>query len=513
MPITIDPKSWAGASERDKRLARSGKDVMTAVAKETIDKVTAENVLEITGLKTFAEAVSKEPEKYLGGLLAISDSVIDFLLTRVTGLDVPDGAISQALSGSNSEEVRRAFGSVLMAFLDSNLDIAKVAEGFKNRNPGDGERDSMQRIVGTAFRIQVGDMAADWITQALPFGLATGLKNVAERFNEAMNLDDAIEDIIQVPMQHVIEKGMQEWYNRQLKPNDFSVTEVRQALLQEKIDKPTYDKILDNQGVRDDIRDALLDMAEPNLTESDIDQAYQHNLLEKEAVAEQYKQRGFRPETRALKTELVVKNRRWKLEEKAFELYGNLYRDGVATKAEVTPFLESYGYENDEVELWFAIQELERRQRKWLSASTLNDAVRNLEITLQQAIDYLVLQGMTAEDATLLLKYDRKWLTQGELGDLVKSGMVDPQFAIEYDVKQGMTGEDATLRWMAFVLKAFQKELPPDCKKILADAFSIGKIITAVFSKLPEIGLTGIFGKDELKKIVDCWLANANSTP
>lgn len=473
MAITIDPKSWAGASERDKMLARSGKDVMTARAREVADAISIEKVIDISGLKAFAEEVSKEPEKFLGSILSISDAVIDFLLTKVTGLNIPDGALKAAIQGDNSEEVRRAFGSILLAFLDENLDVDKVAQGFANRTPGEGERDSMSRLLGTAFRIQAGDMAMDWITQALPFGLASGLKDVAERFNDAMNLDDALEDIIQVPMQEVIEKGLQQWYARKIKPVDLTDSQARQALLQERITEDIYNKVLDNNGVRDDIRAPLLEMARPNLTESDIDQAYQRNLIDEAKVEGQYKDRGFQGEEREIKKQLVLKNRRWKLEERILELYGNLYRDDVALKPEVTPFLEHLGYEPDEIEMWFQVQELERRQRKWLSAAQCNN--------------------------------------------LAKAGLVKPDFLIDYEVKQGMLPEDAMLLYMNQLLAQFPAPTPADpnqtdeCAQIIKDAFTLDKFLSALLAKIPIFDTGGIFSTGDVKKLLECLIKQAQN--
>jgi hypothetical protein len=118
---------------------------------------------------------------------------------------------------------------------------------------------------------------------------------------------------------------------------------------------------------------------------------------------------------------------------------------------------------------------------------------------------------MTPEDAAIELDTNRKWLTNSEISDMMKQGMANAEWAIEYNVQQGMLPEDATLRWMSEILKRYQKDLPPDCKKILEDAFSLPKLIASLFTKLPEIGLGGLFGKAELQKIIQCLLQNAGT--
>jgi hypothetical protein len=379
------------------------------------------------------------------------------------------------------------------------------------RNPGEAELENFRQLSGAAMRLSMSDIVLKWLDGVIPFDIAKGLDQIAEKINDAVALDDALEEVVQVPMQAVIQRGLEAKYNRELLPQDYTESEARNALLQERISPDIYNKVLDNQGVRKDIRDVLLQMQAPNLTESDIDQLYQHNLLDRAQVKEQYKQKGFQEPEREQKTKLVEGTRRWKLEEKVFELYGNLYRDGVATKEEVTPHLEHFGYDADEIEMWFTVQELERRQRRWLSSGTLWDAMLAGKITRQGAIDYLVIQGMTPEDAAIELDTNRKWLTNSEISDMMKQGMANAEWAIEYNVQQGMLPEDATLRWMSEILKRYQKDLPPDCKKILEDAFSLPKLIASLFTKLPEIGLGGLFGKAELQKIIQCLLQNAGT--
>lgn len=486
MPITVDPKSWAGASERDKFLARSSRDMMEAAAKEIADKVSIEKVMDITGLKAFADEVSANPDKYLGTPAALVGSVIDFLLTRVTGLDIPDSAIAGALSGSTSEDVRRSFGSILLAFLDGNLDISKVAEGFQSRNPGDGERDSMARLLGTAFRIQVGDMAMDWITQALPFGLASGLKDVAERFNDAMNLDDALEDIIQVPMQQVIEKGMQQWYLRQILPEDYSEAEAYKLRVMDKIPDDVFHKVLDNQGVRKDIREHLLDLAASNLNESDLDQLYQHNLLDRNKVKEQYRAKAFTEPDAELKTKLVEGTRRWKLEEKLFELLGNLYRDGVATREECTPHLEHFGYDPDEQDMWFQIQELERKQRRFLSNKEVMDLVGAKVWTPAKAIEYYVLQGATLQDATDNFGFESK------------------------------EDRKAKAKAIEAKAKAAVAKLPKAVRDQCDDLFSPEAILKKLLGELIELiptDPTGLSDLLDLQQLIECALKGITSTP
>lgn len=468
MALTVS--NHAIRDETSRAAAKAGKDLTAADVKGLVEKTAAVMGLEGASLTALWEEWSKDPQRLADLLSGGAFGIIAWILSFVTGLSFSAGQLDSLVTGANNEEKRRALGQILTDLYAETLKTERAAQGWLSRTPGDSELENFRQLSGAAMRLSLADILIDWAGEAIPLGLAKGLKGIAEKINDAVALDDALEEVVQVPMQAVIQRGLEAKYNRELKPQDFTESEARNALLQERIAKDVYDKVLDNQGVRDDIRDILLDMQEPNLTESDIDQLYQHNVIDEAAVSEQYKQKGFRPATRELKTKLVVGTRRWKLEEKLFELLGNLYRDGVKTRAEVSPHLQHFGFDPDEEEMWFQIQDLERQQRKWLSSK--------------------------------------------QIEDLVGAGLLDPGFAIDYQVKQGMTGEDASLLYMQSMLARYQPTPQNDleCFKIIEDAFSLNKMLAALLSRLPVLDPTGTLNTGDFQKLLEC-LINKAKTP
>jgi predicted Holliday junction resolvase-like endonuclease len=336
------------------------------------------------------------------------------------------------------------------------------------------------------MRLSLSDILIKSVSGVLPLGLGDGLRQISEKINDAVALDDALEEVVQVPMQAVIQRGLEAKYNRELKPADLSATEAFHAEIAGKLKPGDLGKILDNAGYRDDVRQTLRDFAAGNLTEGDLDQLYQHNLLSREEVKEEYKQKFFEERERELKTKLVEGTRRWKLKEKVFELYGNLYRDGVATKQEVTPFLDNYGYDADEVEMWFQVQELERRQRKWISDGNLLKLVMAGKLTFSAAIDYLVLQGMERGDATTMLTLAVKEEKEAEVK------------AVEREVK------------------AVIAKLPAAVKDKCDDLFKPEELLSGLLSRLVTtipFEFAEIAGFLKLREVIECALKNLGVTP
>ena len=330
-------------------------------------------------------------------------AVIGWILTQVLGLTISGEQIKTIMTGSPTDADRIAFGRTLTTLYRETLPTEDVAAGWLRGTPGEAEFTNFERLSGAAMRLQVADMVLDWLGRKIPLGLGDILQDLADLFNNAIALDDALEEVVQVPMQAVIQRGMEAHYNRLIKPADLSATEALQARIADKIGDTELNRVLNNAGYRDDIRQILRDFAAKNLTESDINDGYQWNLLTREQVKQRYRDVAYEEPDAELKTKLVELTRRQKLREKVFELYGNLYRDGVATKQEVTPFLENYGYDADEVEMWFQVQELERRQRKWISDANILKLVMAKAVTYEEAYNYWVLQGMEPGDAARLL--------------------------------------------------------------------------------------------------------------
>lgn len=455
-------------------------------SKVGIDLKTGEEAAMAAAKVAIVTAIVADPQKYVSLAAAGVGPLVEELSRLVTGLNIPTGTVSGAVSGASSDESRVSLGGIFSRLLDETLQLPTVKEGFLQRAPGWGERTNMERMVGAAFRMQLGDMLADWAGKKVPLGVGGAFSKIAERIDKAINLDDAIEEIIQVPMQAVITRGMEAHYNRQLKPVDLTASEARQAKILGKITDDAYTKILDNMGYRDDTRDFLLEQTYANLTESDVNDAYQWNLLDRGQVKEHYKNKLFNEQDQEIKTKLVEMTRRQKLREKIFELYGNLYRDGVATREEVRPFLQNYGYDNDEIDMWFSVQELERRQRKWISDAKLLDLVIAGTFSIADATNYLVLQGMTVQDASQFLT-----LAVNEM--------------LEAEAKR-----------LAAEAKAAIKKLPKAVQDKCDDLFSPERILSELLTRaiaLIPLGGGSLGGLADLRKLIECALKNLGVTP
>jgi len=413
--------SWAARGLDSLIAAWNSPDLSPTVSYLTAEKDSAAKAVDVSSLVALWEDVSENPQKLAGSLPKFPFDLIAWILRRVTGLTISGDQIEGLFDAGTTAGGRSGLGKILTDLYGETLKTEKAAAGWLARNPGESEYENFRQLAGAAMRLALGGLVAEWGGDILPFGLGKFLEGVTEKLNDAVALDDALEEVVQVPMQAVIQRGLEAKYNRELKPGDFSGTQAIQAMIAYDFPKADVNKVLDNEGVRDDIRETLINFTATNLTETDINDLYQHNLLSRDEVKEQYKQKFFQEPEREFKTKLVEGTRRWKLEGQVNELYGNLYRDGVATKQEVTPHLEHFGYDPDEIEMWFQVQELERRQRRWLTKGETHKLVKAGKWTPLRAIEYQVMQGMTIEDATLIFVEDQVEEIEQEAKAIIKA--------------------------------------------------------------------------------------------
>ncbi len=478
--------AWVQAMFRGIVAAWNAPDLSPTVSFLTAEGESAFRAIDVSSLAAFYKDISENPSNFIDSAIDAPELLIAKLVHIVTGLTIPPDIIKTMITGASTEEVRQKLGQIVKTLYDETLRTEGVAEEYRNRNPGDAGWTVFKSLIGASMRIQVGDLLVSWAGKKIPYGLASVFTEIAEKLDKAIGLEDAIEEVVQVPMQALIQRALESYYNRILKPVDLTAGEVRQARIAGRISDADYGKILDNMGYRDDVRDMLLDFAATNLTESDINDAYQWGLIDRNQVKEEYKNKYYNENDRELKTKLVEMTRRQKLREKILELYGNLYRDGVATKDEVRPFLQNYGFDNDEIDMWFAVQELERRQRKWISDGNLIKLITNGERTTTEAIQYLVLQGMEVNDAASLISLAVKAEKEAEVE------------SIERQVKATIT--------------KLPKAVRDKCDDLFKPEDILGDLLAKLISLIPS-GLGDVASALKLKDLIECALKNLGTTP
>ena len=479
LPADFLTRPWPEAMARALTKAGTDSDMGKATRAWLADKAGVLIGVLVAYLRDKYEMFNRDFPNFWDDLLAITDKTVDFLVTEVSGLTIPNGTVRAALEGTDVQQTRLLLGNIYQKMIDETLLTDDAAEGWLKREPGVAEAANVSRIVGQAFRMQVGDMVAGMVASVLPFGLGGGLTQIAERINGGIALDDAIEEIIQVPMESTITRGLEAYYNRKLKPVDLTGEEARKGLISERISKEDYNKILDNLGERLDIRDFKLDLTGTNLTESDINDAYQRNLLSIEQVDEQYKQKFFQPEDRKVKVDLAKGTRRWQLQTKVVELLGNLYRDGVKTQADCKPYLNHLGFEEDEQELWFLQQDLERQQRKWITDFNLIKLVEAGHFSLDQAVAYEVVQGMEVNDAIALMGLAFKEIKEKQVADIHK------------EAKAAIAKLPAAVK--------------DQCDDLLSPEHILSELLTKLIALIPSLP-SGLSGLADTRKIIECAL-------
>ena len=324
-------------------------------------------------------------------------------MTQITGVKI-DPAFVKAVD--NPEEGRtRAInlGGNFMQVVTAIFDVPSAMRDFQTRTGYVGSAQNLAAYFGTNLFFQLRSLTIGTVASMSGFGVLRHLEALHQSVNWAFGFGWLSWAVMSEYMNVTINPGMRRLLNGQVKPNDYSEAEARWAFWAGRLNSEEHLRIMDNQGVRADIRQPLLDRAEADLSDGDLLELYEHRLLSEDAIRAQYRLKGYGATKANLKVLQIKNNRTWGLLDKIADQYLNLYRDCVLQREFFEPTLVKMGWTQAEINSAIALKELERRQRKWLSEGELAKAVEQGFMVGGEAVDYMRCQGMTNGDAVLNL--------------------------------------------------------------------------------------------------------------
>lgn len=354
---------------------------------------------EAAAVKATAKKVLSQLETLLKPLIDSGGASAEWVIEFVSGLNIPDGTIANFVAGETQEAQRIALGTIITTLYDETLKADEAAKDYLGRTPGAAAFTNFRRLVGASMRLQVGDLLVGSVAGSIPLGIGHGLEQIAERLDKAIALEDALEEVIQVPMEAVITDGLKKHYNRIIKPMDMSRDEALSALIQGKIDRATFDKIFDNEGIRLDVRDTLIDMKESNLNDAQMRTLWQWGQIDHARIVSEIRQRTKGAEQSELIAGLLEGQRLRDLKDEYVSRNRRLFVDCVISEQELRGVLSEVKYSQEEADQAIKNDLVARRQRTFLPTSDMFKAVHLGLMDLNDAINSLQCRGWTYDDA------------------------------------------------------------------------------------------------------------------
>lgn len=278
-------------------------------------------------------------------------AALDFILSSVYGVNVIGGSVGAIAKGGGEAGMRIEAGRAIIGNIFGLFNIDGVRAGYQSRQPGAEEQQNFARFVGMNWQIQMADLIAEFASHWIPGDIAAGSRSIGDKVGAMLGLEDAQEEIMQPLMEKFITEGLGKRFNRETMPTDLSPSDAVQAFIQELIPPGVMKLILDNEGVRPDIREALIQLRAKNLTEADFRDLYQRGTWTQDQVFKGYRGIGYLAEDATLKTALLTHDRAFALRTELLNVKESQFVHGVLDENGLRSFLATLHFTAEEEDL------------------------------------------------------------------------------------------------------------------------------------------------------------------
>jgi hypothetical protein len=376
------------------------------------------------GAMKVIEQIAKFPVEFEG----MANYLASTVMRQITGVAIEPIDI-KPIEGSDAGRIRASdLGGQYMRIIEHIFSIPASAKDFETRSGNSGSLTNLAAFFGVNIMFQLRSLTIATVACLTGWPALRYLEALHQSINWAFGFGWLTWSVMSQYLEVAVFPGVKRELLAAVRPNDFTTSEALWAWWAGFINDDTLLKILDNQGHRIDIREALKTRAQADLTIDEIRDLYDHQRLKPEQVLRMFREKGYGAERAQQKFTVLSDRRTWDILDDITKQYFALYRDCVIDKAELHAWLAPQGWSDAEIDLKVADLELARRQRKWLTESDLDKLLDRGVLDVFEVHDYLVCQGMTELDAAMkiLLMLEKKFpkdcwdkITPGDISAVV----------------------------------------------------------------------------------------------
>lgn len=418
--------------------------------RETFHSLTSDNIAWVA--KAGIEAVTAVVDvfaKAAASATPIAGKLAGQTMNQILGVDVNDEKLFNLFSGAPSRDSVVGIGAEFQKVVDLMFPIDPAKEHALNRGDRKYAIDNLEAFMGTNMAFQLRSLSIGTIASFVPHFNLEHLEGLHNTINWAYGFGWLSWTVLAAVMQNTTTKPLQEYYNAQIKPNDFTEQQAINAFIEKHIDKPTLDHVLDNHGVRDDTRAIKIEMDRKGLTVSEavhaffqghIDQAKFNSVMDRERIREDerqikvdiarpdlpesdlqalydrgersesdvtafFKEKGYTPEDVGRKTSVVKRKRLWHLQDQLATTYYRAFVREFVEEEEYTQYLKSLHYSAEEVAVEIKRAEVQRKEDRiiGLTKGEIIHLVAHGDMEPADGLQRLIAYGLPDADAKMLL--------------------------------------------------------------------------------------------------------------
>lgn len=328
-------------------------------------------------------------------------------LRQITGVNADTDELITIAGGPPGRGFVTGIGDAFMPVVTDIFDVELARQDHSTRTSNLGALANVSAFFGTNLTFQLRSLTIGTVASLSGLRSLRHLEGLHQTINWAFGFGWLSWAVMSEWMNVTVNAGLRRELNSRVLPNDLSESEAFTAHLSGRIDRDLFDRILSNLGLRFDVRDLLLDIREPDLSETDVRDLLWRGEVDENFVFDYFRSKGFRPERARKKQTLLIGDRRWRIEDRITDLMERQFRDCALDERTLRLRLGVMNFTAVEEDLKIQELTLERHLRRFLSM-TQNFKALDAGLKGEPGVrEDLKCQGLTDLDIDVLFGLDR----------------------------------------------------------------------------------------------------------
>jgi len=322
---------------------------------------------------------------------------INEYMKQMTGKEIDMDAFVKLGARVGGRSVMEVFGEEFMTPM-LNLILPRPPLTF------DKGMDAAERFLGVNLTFQMNAWLLHLIGDIVSLGKMKSLKDLPNAISWSFGIGWLSWLVMGTPFRKAISEPLEKGFNKIYTPELLAKSEALRAWIAEKITTKELQEELLQHGLSPEKIAVLAELAERELSDSDLKKLYFERVITEKDIEEELKLRGYGKWRRKYLIQLITKDRILKWRDKVLDAAMDVFIEGQMTKTDFEGYLDVLKYNEQEKKLIIDFCMLEKIKKSTPTVAQIKQAFKKNYISYREAKSMLLDKGWDDRWADIILE-------------------------------------------------------------------------------------------------------------
>jgi len=322
---------------------------------------------------------------------------INEYMKQMTGKEIDMDAFVKLGARVGGRSVMEVFGEEFMTPM-LNLILPRPPLTF------DKGMDAAERFLGVNLTFQMNAWLLHLIGDIVSLGKMKSLKDLPNAISWSFGIGWLSWLVMGTPFRKAISEPLEKGFNKIYTPELLAKSEALRAWIAEKITTKELQEELLQHGLSPEKIAVLAELAEKELSDSDLKKLYFERVITEKDIEEELKLRGYGKWRRKYLIQLITKDRILKWRDKVLDAAMDVFIEGQMSKTDFEGYLDVLKYNEQEKRLIIDFCMLEKIKKSTPTVAQIKQAFKKNYISYREAKSMLLDKGWDDRWADIILE-------------------------------------------------------------------------------------------------------------